>query len=162
MCLNLNNRAYIGLTEFEKINWLPITDQFEQCICSMAFKCFNSVSPLYANDVFKPAGQNTTTTTKLTRSIPGILAVCSLRVAMFGTSREHLGNILKGKIFLKVLHGKVIFGLKVYDLIITNVDLLTNSHEVMFPEYSRNIPRVCVSKIFQGYLRNIVKLWKCF
>ena len=61
-------------------------------------------------------------------------------------------NILKGKIFLKVLDGKV-FLFKVYDLIITNVDLLANSsnHEVMFPEYSRNIPRMSVSKIFQEY-----------
>ena len=28
---------------------------------------------------------------------------------MFGTPREHLGNFLKGKIFLKVLDGKVVF-----------------------------------------------------
>ena len=70
---------------------------------------------------------------------------------MLGTSREHLGNILKEKIFLKVLDGKVVFMLEVYDLVITNVDLLANSinHEVMFPEYSRNIPRMSVSKIFQ-------------
>ena len=45
---------------------------------------------------------------------------------MFGTSREHLGNILKEKIFLKVLDEKVVFVLKVYDLIITNVDLLAD------------------------------------
>ena len=79
---------------------------------------------------------------------------------MFWRSREHLGNILKEKIFLKVVDGKVVFVLKVYDLIITNVDLLVNSsnHEVMFPEYSRNIPQMSVSKIFQGYFWNIVKL----
>ena len=61
-CLNLNNRAHIGLTEFEKINWLPINDRFEQCICSMTFKYFNNLSPLYINDIFKLAGQNTTAT----------------------------------------------------------------------------------------------------
>ena len=33
------------------------------------------------------------------RNIPGIFAECSLSVAMFGTSREHLGSILKEKIF---------------------------------------------------------------
>ena len=33
------------------------------------------------------------------RNIPGIFVECSLSVAMFGTSREHLGNILKEKIF---------------------------------------------------------------
>ena len=90
--------------------------------------------------------------------------MCSLSVTMFGTSKEHLGNILKKNIFLKVLDGKVVFVLKVYDLIIINVDLLANSsnHEVMFPEYSRNIPQMSVSKIFQGYPRNIVKLLKYF
>ena len=46
--------------------------------------------------------------------------------------------------------------LKVYDLIIGNIDLLakTSNYEVMFPDYSRNILRMSVLKIFQGYLRN--------
>ena len=39
-CLNLNNRDHIGSTEFEKINWLPINDRFEQCISSTTFKFF--------------------------------------------------------------------------------------------------------------------------
>ena len=97
--------------------------------------------------------------TQPTHNIPGILAVCSLSVAMFETSREHLGTVLKEKIFLKVFDEKVVFVLNVYDFIITNFDLLANSsnHEVMFPEYSRNIPRMSVSKVFQGYPRNIVK-----
>ena len=84
----------------------------------------------------------------------------SLSVSMFETFSEYLENILKEKIFLKVLDGIVVFVLKLYDLIIANVDILLNNsnHEVMFPEYSRNIPRVAVSKIFQGYPRNIVKL----
>ena len=33
------------------------------------------------------------------RNIPGTFTECYLSVAMFGTSREHLGNILKEKIF---------------------------------------------------------------
>ena len=67
------------------------------------------------------------------RNILGIFAVCSLSVAMFRSFGEHLGNISKENIFLKVLNGKVTFVLKVYDLIITNVDLLTNSsnHKVI-------------------------------
>ena len=83
---------------------------------------------------------------------------------MFGASRKHLGNILKEEIFWKVLIGKVFFVLKVYDLIITNVDLLANSsnHEVIFSEYLRNIPRMSLSEIFQGYPGDIVKLWKYF
>ena len=82
---------------------------------------------------------------------------CSPSVTMFGTSREHLGSILKKKTLQKVLDGKVVFVLKVYDLIIANIDLLANSSnlKVMFPEYSRNIPRMSVSKSFHGYSRNI-------
>ena len=69
---------------------------------------------------------------------------------MFETSREHLENILKEKIFVKVIDGKVVSALKMYDLIIINVDLLANSsnHELMFPKYSRNVLRMSVSKIF--------------
>ena len=94
--------------------------------------------------------------------IKKIFAESSLSVAMFGTSREHLGNILKGNIFWKVVYRKVVFVLKVYDLIITNVYLLANSNnwEINFREYSRNIPRMSVSKIFEEYPWNIVKLLK--
>ena len=37
--------------------------------------------------------------TQLVCNIPGIFAECSLSVAMLGTSKEHLGNILKDKSF---------------------------------------------------------------
>ena len=96
----------------------------------------------------------------VSKQYSGKFAECSLSVATFGTSREHLENSLKEKIFLKVLDGKVVFVLTVYDLIITNVELLANfsNHEVIFPEYLRNIPQMPVSKIFQGYPWNIVKL----
>ena len=56
-CLNLNNRDHIGSTEFEKINWLPINDRFEQCISSTTFKFFNDRSP-----AFKPTGHPITNT----------------------------------------------------------------------------------------------------
>ena len=93
-------------------------------------------------------------------NIPGIFAECSLNVAMFQTSREHLGNIFKENIFYQILNGKVIFVLKINDLTKINVDLLANSsnQKAMFHEYSKNIPRISVSKIFQGYPRNIVRL----
>ena len=50
-------RDHIGLTEFEKMNWLPINDRFDQWISSVTFKYFNNLSPLYMSDVFKPADQ---------------------------------------------------------------------------------------------------------
>ena len=33
--LNLNSRAHIGLTEFDKINWLPTNDRSKQCISNV-------------------------------------------------------------------------------------------------------------------------------
>ena len=50
------------LSEFDKINWLPINDPFEQCISPMKFKYFSNLSPSNMNDAFKPAGQHTTNT----------------------------------------------------------------------------------------------------
>ena len=59
---------------------------------------------------------------------------------------------------------KVVFKLKMCQFIKTYANLLVNfrNHEVMFPEYSRNLPLMSVSKIFQGYPRNTVKLLKPF
>ena len=90
-----------------------------------------------------------------TSNIPEIFGECSLSLAMFRTFREHF----KGKRFLESLDEKVAFVLKRYDLIITNVDLLANSSnlKVMFPEYSRSIPRMSVSKKFQEYPRDTVR-----
>ena len=59
---------------------------------------------------------------------------------------------------------KVVFVLKAYDLIITNVYLLANSsnHKIVFPGNSTKIPRISVLKSFQKYPWNIIRLCKCF
>ena len=59
-CLNLNNRAHVRQNELD--TWLPVNDRFEQIISSMSLKFYNIASPLDMNDVFKPAGQPSTTT----------------------------------------------------------------------------------------------------
>ena len=61
LCLNLNNRVHIGQKEFKQIIWLPVNDCFKQIISSISFKFCNNTSPLYMNDVFKPAGQPNST-----------------------------------------------------------------------------------------------------
>ena len=70
--------------------------------------------------------------------------------------REHF----RGKDSLKIFNEKIAFVLQVYDLAMTNIDLLINSsnHKAMFPKYSKNIPQISVSKTFQGYFPNIAKL----
>ena len=36
-CLQLDNRSHIGIKDFEKINWLPFSERFNQYLCSNAF-----------------------------------------------------------------------------------------------------------------------------
>ena len=104
-----------------------------------------------------------TKNTQPARNIPGIFSVFP-RCFNIRDFQGTFGKHFKGKDFFKSFRWKIVLVLKVYDLIITNIDLLANSsdHEVTFPEYSRNIPRMSDSKILQGYSRNIVKLWKYF
>ena len=54
-------------------------------------------------------------------------AKCSGSVVIFRASREHIGNILKENILLKILDGKVVYVLIVFNLTIVTVDLLANS-----------------------------------
>ena len=51
-CLQLDNRNHIGVKHFEKINWLPISERFNQYFCSNAFKFFKETCPLYFHDIY--------------------------------------------------------------------------------------------------------------
>ena len=51
-CLQLDNRAHIGIREFKKINWLPVDYRFRQCFTANVFKFFDDKCPLYMKDVF--------------------------------------------------------------------------------------------------------------
>ena len=58
-CLNLNNRAHIGIKEFKNINWLPTKERFEQCIyTAKVFKFFDNSAPSYMSEMFLPVGQS--------------------------------------------------------------------------------------------------------
>ena len=46
-------RWLISQNEFEKLNWLPITDRINQCILSTTFKFVNDMGPNYLNEVFQ-------------------------------------------------------------------------------------------------------------
>ena len=56
-CLNLNNRAHIGVREFKNINWLPTKKRFEQCTATSVFKFFDNSAPSYMSEMFLPVGQ---------------------------------------------------------------------------------------------------------
>ena len=56
-CLNLGNRAHIGVKEFEKINWLPTKERIEQCICVNIYKFFKNISPAYTSEIYHPTEQ---------------------------------------------------------------------------------------------------------
>ena len=57
-CLQLDSRSHIGINEFEQINWLPVSERFNQFICSNAFKFFSENCPLYLYDLYKLSGQD--------------------------------------------------------------------------------------------------------
>ena len=42
----------ISHEEFERLNWLPVTYRFKQCVNSTVFKYFNEQCPNYLNKVF--------------------------------------------------------------------------------------------------------------
>ena len=60
-CLQLGNRSHIGVAEFKLINWLPIRERFDQCICSTVFKFVNNNCPTYMNEMFSTYTQNNNT-----------------------------------------------------------------------------------------------------
>ena len=53
--------AHISQNEFEKLNWLPISDRINQCIFSTTFKFVNYMSPNYLNEVFQWAAESSRT-----------------------------------------------------------------------------------------------------
>ena len=57
-CLQLDSRSEIEIKKFEQINWLPVSERFNQYICSNAFKFFNGNCPLYFRDLYKTSGQD--------------------------------------------------------------------------------------------------------
>ena len=61
-CLQLDDRAHVGITEFKKINWLPVEYVFRQCLAASAFKFFDDRCPLYMKDVFDKSCINQTST----------------------------------------------------------------------------------------------------
>ena len=46
-CLNLDNKAHVGINKFIEINWLPTKEKVAQCICVNILKFFNKMSPQY-------------------------------------------------------------------------------------------------------------------
>ena len=49
----LDNRSHIGMKDFEKTNWLPVSERFFQYLCSNAFKYLKETCPLYFHDICK-------------------------------------------------------------------------------------------------------------
>ena len=57
-CLQLDKLKHISHEEFERLNWLPVTYRFKQCVNTIVFKYFNEQCPNYLNEVFDVAVEN--------------------------------------------------------------------------------------------------------
>ena len=53
--------GHISQNEFEKLNWLPISDTTKQCVLTTTFKFVNDISPNYLNEVFQWATESNRT-----------------------------------------------------------------------------------------------------
>ena len=60
-CLNLSNRAHIGVNEFKTANWLPTKERFEQCTAAKVFNFFDNAAPSYMSEMFLPVGGSSVT-----------------------------------------------------------------------------------------------------
>ena len=54
-CLQIVKLKHTSHEEFERLNWLPATYRFKQCVNSIVFKCFNEQCPNCLNEVFDVA-----------------------------------------------------------------------------------------------------------
>ena len=57
-CLQLDKMIHISHKEFETLNWLPVTERFNQRINSIVSKYVNNQYPNYLNEVFRTAPEN--------------------------------------------------------------------------------------------------------
>ena len=69
-CLGLGNRTHIGKSEFEKINWLPVSNRVDQCLAVTAYNFRNKLSPIYMQDIYS---LNTSAAYKTRRSIDSLI-----------------------------------------------------------------------------------------
>ena len=52
-CLQLRNKSHIRKKDFEKLNWLQVSERFNQYLCSKASNFFKETCPLYFHDIYK-------------------------------------------------------------------------------------------------------------
>ena len=46
------------MKDFEKINGLPVSERFNQYLCTNSFKCFKETCPLCFHDIYRQSGQS--------------------------------------------------------------------------------------------------------
>ena len=51
-CLGLKDRSHMGKNEFERINWLPVSNRVDQCLVVTANNFKNDISPKYMGDIY--------------------------------------------------------------------------------------------------------------
>ena len=51
-CLGQKDRGHIGKKEFEKINWLPVSNRVDQCLAVTAYNFKNAPSPKHMGDIY--------------------------------------------------------------------------------------------------------------
>ena len=50
----MGNREHIEFKEFNKINWLPTKERFEQCVLVNIYTFFSKLAPKYFSEMYHP------------------------------------------------------------------------------------------------------------
>ena len=61
-CLQLDNKAHIGIDQLKQISWLNTTDRYKQMSCTSVYKFFNNNCPAFMSEIFKVSHQGNITT----------------------------------------------------------------------------------------------------
>ena len=82
------------MKDFEKINWLPVSERFNQYLCSNTFNFFYETCPLYFHDIYKQSVQNQANTRSSVLKLKHPLrSTCSVqKIVVFDTSLEQFAD----------------------------------------------------------------------
>ena len=85
------------MKHFEKINWLPVSERFNQYLCSNAFKFFKETCPLYFHDIYRQSGQNQANTRSSVLKLKHPLRnLCSSQKKIFVSDTNSLEQFADG------------------------------------------------------------------
>ena len=82
------------MKDFEKINWLPVSERINQYLCSSAFNFLKETRTLYFHVIYRQSAQNQANTRSSVLKLKHPLrSTCSVqKIVVFDTSLEQFAD----------------------------------------------------------------------